>query len=180
MKQQNKGFTLIEMVVVIVVLGVLVAVATPKFINLKRDAHVTSLQTIEGSLQSANALIFTKAVLQGAEKVGRANPRRRDLGQVQLDDTTVVQTNFGYLSNSGRNDNRSIANLETILNVDSITRLRNNRTVAASGFGMDAKNRNEFHFFPAGFNRTQLCRLEYESAQAPGEQPQYRVITDDC
>lgn len=64
-KQYNKGFTLIELVIVIVMLGVLAVVATAKFIDLATEARVNVLKSIKGSLTEAAKLIQAKAATQG-------------------------------------------------------------------------------------------------------------------
>ncbi|WP_274968335.1 type II secretion system protein [Succinimonas amylolytica] len=62
------GFTLIELVVVIVILGILAAVATPKFMGLQSDARAASLKGVEVALKSADKMFYAKAVLQGMDK----------------------------------------------------------------------------------------------------------------
>lgn len=67
--RSNKGFTLIELVVVIVILGILAAVAAPKFMDLQSDARISALQGLQGAVKSAVNLTYAKGVVQGTEKL---------------------------------------------------------------------------------------------------------------
>ena len=58
MKQVQRGFTLIELVMVIVVLGVLAVVAIPKFVDLRTDARTAALAGVAGALSSAAAINY--------------------------------------------------------------------------------------------------------------------------
>ncbi len=56
-RQENRGFTLIELIVVIVILGVLAATAMPKFINMRREARIAALRGAEAGMRSATLLV---------------------------------------------------------------------------------------------------------------------------
>ncbi|WIG77650.1 type II secretion system protein [Photobacterium damselae] len=66
MKRQG-GFTLIELVVVIVILGILAVTAAPKFMNLQNDARNASLQGLKGAMQGAAGIVYGKSAIQGIE-----------------------------------------------------------------------------------------------------------------
>ena len=71
MKRQN-GFTLIELVVVIVILGILAVTAAPKFLNLQDDARASSLQGLKGAIDGAAGITYGKAAIKGVESVSTA------------------------------------------------------------------------------------------------------------
>jgi MSHA pilin protein MshA len=61
----NKGFTLIELVIVIVILGVLAVTAAPKFINISSDAKIAVLNNIAGNMESTITMVQAKAHING-------------------------------------------------------------------------------------------------------------------
>jgi MSHA pilin protein MshA len=61
--QRQAGFTLIELVIVIVILGVLAATAAPKFIDLTGDAKKSVIQGVQGTINSAMNLAHAKAIV---------------------------------------------------------------------------------------------------------------------
>lgn len=62
--KRNQGFTLIELIIVIVILGILAVTAAPKFLNFSKDARESTLKGVKGSLEAAAGLVHGKALLQ--------------------------------------------------------------------------------------------------------------------
>jgi MSHA pilin protein MshA len=58
MRSKQAGFTLIELVMVIVLIGILAAVAIPKFVDLSSDARAAALTGVAGGLTSASAVNY--------------------------------------------------------------------------------------------------------------------------
>jgi len=85
---KQSGFTLIELVIVIIILGILAATAVPKFVDLQGDARAAAMKGVKGALEGAATLTYSRAAIDGVEK---------------LDDGTVVngiETAFGYPTDS--------------------------------------------------------------------------------
>lgn len=64
---KQKGFTLIELVIVIVILGILSVTAATKFINLQRDARISALQALKGEMTGAANQLHPKTILAGMD-----------------------------------------------------------------------------------------------------------------
>lgn len=88
---KQKGFTLVELIIVIVILAIMSSVAVATFAPLSRDARIASLMGIKGALSSTSQLIEVKATLEGI-----------NYGNVEVNDQAVAVVN-GYISGSWNN-----------------------------------------------------------------------------
>lgn len=137
--RRQQGFTLIELVMVIVILGILAAFALPRFADLTGDARQASLQGLAGALKSASA-IARSAQLAGGGTLGAS---------VTLEGSTVTMVN-GYPT----------ANSAGIVAAAGINTA--DYTVTGGGTG----GNTTLTFQIAGYTGVATCQVTYTSANA--------------
>lgn len=104
MKRQG-GFTLIELVVVIVILGILAVTAAPRFLNLQGDAREASLQGLKGAMAGAAGIVYGKAAIEGLEAISSG----RAISGANGNNINLV---FGYPEASSAGIGRAVAGID--------------------------------------------------------------------
>ncbi|PYE33344.1 MSHA pilin protein MshA [Idiomarina fontislapidosi] len=88
--RNQKGFTLIELIIVIVVLGILAVTAAPQFFNFSGDARESAVKGLKGNIQGAYQTVYAKAAIEG--KLGDSDTLNEDTTSTD-DDIALV---YGY------------------------------------------------------------------------------------
>ena len=88
--KRSAGFTLIELVIVIIILGILAVTAAPKFLNLQDDAKKAAADGVKAAVASSAQIVYSKAVILGLETSAAAT------GAVTVADGKKVDLVYGY------------------------------------------------------------------------------------
>ncbi|MGF1760913.1 type II secretion system GspH family protein [Photobacterium sagamiensis] len=147
MKRQN-GFTLIELVVVIVLMGIIAITAAPRFLNVQDDAKDSTYLSLKGSFQSAVTLFHSKWLIDGELDPNVSEGREGDWGY------TIYNLHFnkyGYPRVIGSQEECDDI-LENLLPDSSLTK-DDDYTPVITGDGLDG-NMCTYNFTDAPYNLT--------------------------
>ncbi|KAE8177439.1 type II secretion system protein [Photobacterium carnosum] len=172
---RNKGFTLIELVVVIVILGILAVVAAPKFMGLQREARIADLKGLEGSLKAANEMVYAKAAMKGLEHSSFSEINTSE-NKLEINGRDVI-LDFWHIV-PGK------SNIKTIIDIsekDWNIQGGNNKTPRFSSY-MTPKTASGFNGKNSEVVKKSKCYLSYGFPQTSPEWeiPEYHLVTSGC
>ncbi|WP_076408244.1 type II secretion system protein [Shewanella sp. UCD-KL12] len=183
-KHQN-GFTLIELVVVIIILSILAVIAAPKFLSLSSDAQAASLEGIAGSIASMNQLVHSKTQVddiadkQDCDGICNGHPNwDSKIGYFYIDVSgTRLYVSNGYPKATGTSSSDTVVedNYKTVMGLSD------------DDFVFGIGSSSSFAIIPKKFANKQAeiqqgtfkCHVEYRSPVAAFEY-YTRAVTDDC
>lgn len=169
-KVQAKGFTLIELVVVIVILGILAVVALPRFINLSADARISTLIQVEASVKGANSLLFLKSHMPSYST--QAVPGRPDLLDIDMD----KDGDFDVFSADNIDVRLKYRNLD---NTDIIKRIDISDEFIVEEEGIDFTYIG-YDLNTDGTVKSDACYFKYTQAQSESVPANYEIISTGC
>jgi len=152
----SQGFSLIELIMVIVILGILATTLLSRFADLGRDARIAAVKHMEGTLKTAAALLHSVCMIKTP---------------------CATTAGFFYLPYDGRTllINNTYPEAGDVIGGDQIDTI-----ITQSGFAVVLANNLTTRFDLIGAPNPATCSVAYRQAVSLGEEPTITVTISGC
>ncbi|MFT6896118.1 MAG: MSHA pilin protein MshA [Paraglaciecola sp.] len=170
--QQQRGFTLIELIIVIVILGILAVTAAPKFLDIQGDAKASVIQGMAGAMKTSSDMVHAKSLITGNSGIakGASTPPT-----VALTASDTIAINFGYADVlwSGAWENMLNATITDVV-------VANIADICADEFCISENTSTSVVIYPKGSAGNGTCLVSYTHAGTVDTPPTFITKTDGC
>ena len=171
MRKASGGFTLIELIVVIVILGILAVTAAPKFIDLQSDARTATLNGMKAAINSAVSLSYGKALVVAEDK--------KENGSIKINGTEQQNIlTYGY-------PKATATAMKAVMDLDDATFKECAANVSADWCYVETQGEIKIYIgnmytVPTNENPGVKCFVDYKQSTALGKTPEVTVEKTGC
>ena len=163
--RKQTGFTLIELVIVMIILGILAVVTAPQFIDLQSDAHASSMQGVAAAISSGKTMVYSACVIStSCDETAPAGGGNGSGNSITVQGESIILA-YGY-------PRHELTGIARLINIKDAAELK------ITDYKING--RDGLRIRPDADYAVNKCEIRYSQPLAEGEYPLVEIDIDDC